>query len=61
MNKKTIGKVLTIASACALLSATIFICLCLFSVEKNNLYLGIALGSSILASLFNIIRRQNSK
>ena len=61
MNKKTIGKLLTIASARALLSATIFICLCLFSVEKNNLYLGIALGSSILAGLFNIIRRQNSK
>lgn len=58
MDKEIIGKLLAIVSACLLLSATIFICLCLFLAEKNNIYLGIALGSLILSSVFNIIKRK---
>lgn len=61
MDKKIIDKLLITASVGLLLSAAIFICLCLFSAEKNDIYLGIALCSLILSSLFNIIRRQNSK
>lgn len=61
MDKKTISKLLAIASVGLLISAAIFICLCFFSTEKNNTYLGIALGSIILSNLFNIIRRQNLK
>lgn len=61
MDKKMIKRLLTIASVGLLLSATIFICLCLFMAEKNNIYLGIALGCLIFSSLFNIIRRQNSE
>ena len=36
MDKKTISKLLTIAGVCLLLSAMIFICLCLFSAEKTT-------------------------
>ena len=61
MDKKLIDKLLTIVSACLLLAAAIFICLCFFSAEKDSIYLGIALGSLILSSLFYIIRRQNLK
>ena len=61
MDKKIICKLLTIASVGLLLSAAIFICLCLFSAEKNNIYLGIELGRLILSRLFNIIKRQNSQ
>lgn len=61
MDKKMIKRLLTIASVGLLLSAAIFICLCLFTAEKNNIYLGIALGCLIFSSLFNIIRRQNSE
>ena len=58
MDKKMISNLLTIAVIGLLLSATIFICLCLFMEEKNNTYLGIALSSIMLSSLFNIIKRQ---
>lgn len=61
MDKKILDQLLTIASVGLLLSAAIFTCLCLFSDEKNNIYLGVALGSLILSSLFNIIGRPNSK
>lgn len=61
MDKKMIKRLLTIASVGLLLSAAIFICLCLFTAEKNNIYLGIVLGCLIFSSLFNIIRRQNSE
>ena len=55
MDKKMISNLLTIAGIGLLLSATIFICLCLFMEEKNNTYWGIALSSIMLSSLFNII------
>lgn len=61
MNEKIIDKLLTIASIALLISASIFICLCLFIKEKNNIYLCIALVNIILSSLFNIIKRQNLK
>ena len=51
MNKRVIGKLLTIAS----------VCLCLFSHEKNSMYLGIALGSLIGSSVLNIMKRQALK
>ena len=61
MNKRVIGKLLAIASVCLLLSAAICTCLCLFSHEKNSMYLGIALGSLIGSSVLNIMRRQSMK
>lgn len=38
MDKKMISNLLTIAGIGLLLSATIFICLCLFADEKNNTF-----------------------
>ena len=61
MNKRVIGKLLAIASVCLLLSAAICTFLCLFSPGKNELYLGIALGSLIGSSVLNIMRRQALK
>lgn len=61
MDKKLISKLLTIASVGLLVSAIIFICLCIFEDEKNNVYLLISLSSLILSSLFNIIKRQYTK
>ena len=43
---------------CLLLSAAVCTCLCLFSPEKNSLYLGIALGSLILSSLCRVATRR---
>ena len=57
MDKKLISKLLTIGSVILLISAMIFICLCIFTDEKNNVYLFISLSSLILSSLFNIIKR----
>ena len=39
MDKKLINKLLTIGSVILLVLAMIFICLCLFLDEKNNVYL----------------------
>ncbi len=39
MNKKIVSKLLTIVSVILLVSAIIFICLCIFTDEKNNVYL----------------------
>ncbi len=61
MDKKLINKLLTIGSVILLVLAMIFICLCLFLDEKNNVYLFISLFSLILSSLFNIIKRQYTK
>ncbi len=61
MDKKLISKLLTIGSVILLVSAMIFICLCIFTDEKNNVYLFISLSSLILSSLFNIIKRQYTK
>lgn len=61
MDKKMISKLLTIGSVILLVSAMIFICLCIFTDEKNNVYLFISLISLILSSLFNIIKRQYTK
>lgn len=43
MDKKLINKLLTIGSVILLVLAMIFICLCLFLDEKNNVYLFIYL------------------
>ena len=61
MDKKLINKLLTIGSVILLVLAMIFICLCLFLDEKNNVCLFISLFSLILSSLFNIIKRQYTK
>ena len=61
MDKNSINKLLTIGSVCLLLSAVIFICLCIFTDENNNIYSCIALGSLLLSNIFNLIKRQNSK
>ncbi len=61
MDKKLINKLLTIGSIILLVLAMIFICLCLFADEKNNVYFFISLFSLILSSLFNIIKRQYTK
>ena len=61
MDKKLISKLLTIASVALLVSAIIFICLCIFADEKNNVYLFISLSSNVLSGLFNIIKRQYTK
>ena len=61
MDKKLISKLLTIGNVILLVSAMIFICLCIFTDEKNNVYLFISLSSLILSSLFNIIKRQYTK
>lgn len=61
MDKKMISKLLTIGSVILLVSAMIFICLCIFTDEKNNVYLFISLIGLILSSLFNIIKRQYTK
>lgn len=61
MNKKMIIKLLTIGNVILLISAMIFICLCIFVDERNNVYLFISLSSLILSSLFNIIKRQYTK
>ena len=39
MNKKIVSKLLTIVSVILLVSAIIFICLCIFTDEKKNVYL----------------------
>lgn len=61
MDKKLISKLLTIGSVILLISVMIFICLCIFADEKNNVYLFISLSSLILSSLFNIIKRHYIK
>ncbi len=61
MDKKLICKLLTIGSVILLILAMIFICLCIFADEKNNVYLFISLSSLILSSLFNIIKRQYTR
>ena len=61
MDKKLISRLLTIGSVILLISAMIFICLCIFVDEKNNVYLFISLSSLILSSLFNIIKRHYIK
>ena len=58
MSKKALGTLLTIADVCLLLSAAVCTCLCLFSPEKNSLYLGIALGSLILSGLCRVATRR---
>lgn len=61
MDKKLVSKLLTIGNVILLVLAMVFICLCIFVDEKNNVYLFIALSSLILSSLFNIIKRQYLK
>ena len=56
-NKKSMGKFLTIGNIILLILATVFICLCIFATEKNNVYLFISLSSLILSSLLNIIKK----
>ena len=58
MDKKLISKLLTIGNVILLVSAMVFICLCIFIDEKNNVYLFISLSSLILSCLFNIIKRK---
>ncbi len=61
MNKKLIGKFLTIGNIILLILAIVFICLCIFDDEKNSVYLFISLSSLILSSLFDIIKRKYPK
>lgn len=61
MDKKLISILLTIASIGLLISAIIFICLCIFTDEKDTTYLCVSLSNIILSNLFNIIRIQYTK
>lgn len=61
MNKKLIGKFLTIGNIILLILAIVVICLCIFDDEKNSVYLFISLSSLILSSLFDIIKRKYPK
>lgn len=61
MDNQTISKLLLIASVGLTLAGILFLCLSIFTEPKNTTYLSIALGSILLANLFNLIRAQNSK
>ena len=61
MDNQTISKLLLIASVGLTLAGILFLCFSIFTEPKNTTYLSIALGSILLANLFNLIRAQNSK
>lgn len=65
MNKKLINRLFIITNCILLLLGIIFLYLSIVNETTNNIYLCIALGSILLANLFNIIRiklsRKNNK
>jgi len=61
MDGKTIKTLLLIASVTLTLSGIIFLCLSIFTEPKNTVYLSLALGSIVLANLFNVIRMRVDK
>lgn len=52
-------KILLIIKICLIISGITFICLSIFTKEKNNTYLIISLTSTIIANLMNIIDIKN--
>ena len=61
MNVHLVKKLLLIASISLTASGIIFLCLSIFTEPKNTAYLSLALGSILLANLFNIIRMRTGK
>ena len=61
MKEETVKRLLIIASLGLAVAGIIFLCMAIFTAEKNNAYLYVALGCVVLSNLFNIIRYQNEK
>ena len=61
MKEETVKRLLIIAGLGLAVEGIIFLCLAIFTAEKNNTYLCLALGCIILSNLFNIIRHQHEK
>lgn len=61
MNNKAVSKLLVIASIALSFSGIIFLIISIMKESKDTTYLCLALGSIILANLFNIIRNQYNK
>ncbi|MDY4077359.1 MAG: hypothetical protein SOY42_01000 [Clostridium sp.] len=60
-NKNVINILLVIASIGLTISGIIFLCVSIFSEEKSNIILCLALGCITLSNLFSIIRLQLNK
>lgn len=61
MNVNLVKKLLLIASISLTASGIIFLSLSIFTEPKNTAYLSLALGSILLANLFNLIRMRTCK
>lgn len=61
MNKQTVNKLYIIAGIGFAIAGIIFLCLSIFTEPKNNTYLCIALVSTTVSNLLNIIRAQKGK
>lgn len=61
MNKKVINRLLLIVKICLIISGITFICLSIFTEEKNNNYLIISLVSTMLANIMNILGGKQKK
>ena len=60
-NKNVINTLLVISSIGLTISGIIFICVSIFSEEKSNIILCLALACTTLSNLFGIIRLQLNK
>ena len=56
MNKKLINTLIAIVNCTLIISGIIFLCLSIFTETKDNTYLIIALISTLIANLINVIR-----
>ncbi|MDO4493797.1 MAG: hypothetical protein Q4C53_07940 [Clostridia bacterium] len=61
MERKTTERLLAVASALLFLAALVFLIVCLFGGGARTTWLGCALGCSLLANLFNLIRVNGNK
>lgn len=60
-NKNVINTLLVISSIGLTISGIIFLCVSIFSEEKSNIILCLALACTTLSNLFSIIRLQFNK
>ena len=60
-NKNVINTLLVISSIGLTISGIIFLCISIFSEEKSNIILCLALACTTLSNLFGIIRLQLNK
>ncbi|MCI6188699.1 MAG: hypothetical protein MSA89_06720 [Clostridium sp.] len=60
-NKNVINTLLVISSIGLTISGIIFLCVSIFSEEKSNIILCLALACTTLSNLFGIIRLQLNK